>query len=240
MYRDNDDAFELDPSGKRVLKDKHRYRLPLTMKDASPLQRAVAADSHRGRIVDSYGNTKFHRPGWRLGDASFSDGKEAAYREYRDALVKAYKNPGGDVGSGSHWPTSPSTDPAPAGAYPHTAEPKDEGREQSSFDPIEDKLSEIRVALRGRGYGAEEIQDFIDRINDEDDDAILGSGVQARIREFEMKRGQGTPRQQTDSAASIRDRQHAHQQRMNKIYRDIELEISSAWRTPAGPTPNVT
>jgi hypothetical protein len=41
-----------------------------------------------------------------------------------------------------------------------------------------------------------------------------------------------------DSAASIRDRQHAHQQRMNKIYRDVELEVSSAWRTPAGPTSN--
>jgi hypothetical protein len=38
-------------------------------------------------------------PGWRLGDASFSDAKEAAYRDYLDDLTSAYKNPAGDVGS---------------------------------------------------------------------------------------------------------------------------------------------
>jgi hypothetical protein len=153
------------------------------------------------------------------------------HAEYENDLVNAYKNPAGDVGSRNLIGQS---------ARVTNSRPRDEGREQSSFDPIEDKLSEIREALRARGYGAEEIQDFIDRINDEDDDAILRSSVQACIREFEIKRGQNTPRQQTDSAASIRDRQQAHQQRMFTIYRDIELELGSAWRTPAGPTPNVT
>jgi hypothetical protein len=241
MHNDDETNWEWR-NGKKILRDGGRTRVSLR----------DAARSRTGLITDGFGNVEFHKPGFRYADTSnhirnrdanidfvdVAETKRRAYMDYQNDKENSWRNPGGDVGSGSHWPASPSTGPAPAGAT--GSRPRDEGPEQSSFDPIEDKLSEIREALRAHGYGAEEIQDFVDCINDEDDDAILRSSVQARLREFEMKRGHSTPRQQTDSAASIRDRQQAHQQRMDKIYRDIELEIGSAWRTPARPTSNAT
>ena len=182
MYHD-DSNFEII-NGKKVLRDSGRMRVPLRMRDS--LRR-------RTQVVDAYGSTRFHRPGYRFADvtdADIADERRRAYQEYENDLVNAYKNPAGDVGSRNLIGQS---------ARVTGSKPRDEGREQYSFDPIE--LSEIREALRARGYGAEEIQDFIDCINAEDDDAILRSSVQARIREFEMKRGQGTPRQQTDSSS---------------------------------------
>jgi hypothetical protein len=177
MHNDDETNWEWR-NGKKILRDGGRTRVSL--RDTT--------HSGAGLITDGFGNVEFHKPGFRYADIGnrdanidFADATEAkrrAYMDYQNDKENSWRNPGGDVGSGSHWPASPSTGPAPAGAT--GSKPRDESCEQSSVDAIE------------------------------------------------------------DSAASIRDRQHAHQQRMDKIYRDVELEISSAWRTRAGPTSNAS
>ena len=87
-----DDAF--DENG--LLRDGHKIRVPLTMRDAmSPLQREIA--TQRARITDGNGNCgefAFSRPGYRiLVDAAVRDAREAAHREYVDYITNAYKQP---------------------------------------------------------------------------------------------------------------------------------------------------
>ena len=84
-----DNAF--DENG--LLRDGHKIRVPLTMRDAmTPLQREIPTE--RARITDGTGNYRFSRPGWRmLADASVNDAREAARREYLDYITNAYKEP---------------------------------------------------------------------------------------------------------------------------------------------------
>ena len=88
-----DDAF--DENG--LLRDGHKTRVPLTMRDAmTPLQREIA--TKRARVTDGNGNCDefaFSRPGWRiLADASVNDARaarEAAYQEYVDYITNAWR-----------------------------------------------------------------------------------------------------------------------------------------------------
>ena len=70
-----DDAF--DENG--LLRDGHKSRVPLAMRDAmTPLQREIA--TKRAHITDGngdYDEFAFSRPGWRmLADASANDARE--------------------------------------------------------------------------------------------------------------------------------------------------------------------
>jgi len=85
-----DDAF--DENG--LLRDGHKIRVPLTMRDAmTPLQREIA--TKRARITDGNGDSSklaFSRPGWRmLADASVNDALETAYAEYLGDLTNAWR-----------------------------------------------------------------------------------------------------------------------------------------------------
>jgi hypothetical protein len=85
-----DDAY--DENG--LLRDGHKIRVPLTMRDAmTPLQREIA--TQRARITDASGNCDgfaFSRPGYRiLVDAAARDARETAYAEYLDDLTNAWR-----------------------------------------------------------------------------------------------------------------------------------------------------
>jgi len=71
-----EDAF--DENG--LLRDGHKSRVPLTMRDAmTPLQREIA--TRRARVTDGNGDSgefAFSRPGY----AAARDAREAAHREY--------------------------------------------------------------------------------------------------------------------------------------------------------------
>ena len=84
-----DDAF--DENG--LLRDGHKSRVPLTMRDAmTPLQREIA--TKRARLTDGNGNCDefaFSRPGYRiLADAAVNDARAAAYQEYLDYITNAW------------------------------------------------------------------------------------------------------------------------------------------------------
>ena len=92
LYEDfrEDDAF--DENG--LLRDRHKTRVPLAMRDAlTPLQREIA--TIRPRITDGSGNCDefaFSRPGYRiLADASVKDDRDAAYAEYLDYITNAWR-----------------------------------------------------------------------------------------------------------------------------------------------------
>ncbi len=109
--RELSQAQALDHRG--TLKDGTSMRTPLTLRDGKPnpaltdLQRSVAS---RGHVTDAIGSSAFNRPGFRITtDAALRDAREAAYRDYDDALVNStYKTPpgfGGDpriTGQGEH------------------------------------------------------------------------------------------------------------------------------------------
>jgi hypothetical protein len=83
MYHD-DSNFEII-NGKKVLRDRGRMRVPLRMRDS--LRRGT-------QVVDAYGSTRFHRPGYRFADvtdADIADECRRAYQEYENDLVNAYK-----------------------------------------------------------------------------------------------------------------------------------------------------
>jgi hypothetical protein len=92
QYDDDDDDSPLDRNG--LLKDGHSVRVPLSMRDSSSVQRAVAGL----RVVDGQGGTRgLSRPGFRIAvrtsDAMSS--LDAAYRDYEQGLTTAYKTPPG-------------------------------------------------------------------------------------------------------------------------------------------------
>ncbi len=108
--RELTEAQALDHRG--ILKDGITQRVRLTMRDGKPnpaltdLQRSVASR----HVTDATGSSSFNRPGFRVTtDAALRDAREAAYRDYDDALVNStYKTPpgfGGDpriTGQGEH------------------------------------------------------------------------------------------------------------------------------------------
>ena len=87
-----EDAF--DENG--LLRDGHKSRVPLTMRDAmTPLQREIG--TRRARVTDGNGDSgefAFSRPGFRImNDAAARAAREAAHREYVDYITNAYKQP---------------------------------------------------------------------------------------------------------------------------------------------------
>ncbi len=91
-YQDfsEDDAF--DENG--LLRDCHKTRVPMTMRDAmTPLQSKIA--TKRARLTDGNGNSSvfaLSRPGFRLlADAAINDAREAARREYLDYITNAWR-----------------------------------------------------------------------------------------------------------------------------------------------------
>ena len=85
-----DDAF--DENG--LLRDRHKTRVPLAMRDAlTPLQLEIA--TKRARLTDGNGNSDefaFSRPGYRvLADASVNDARDTAYAEYLDYITNAWR-----------------------------------------------------------------------------------------------------------------------------------------------------
>lgn len=95
MTKHYEDFREDDPfDDNGLLRDRHKIRVPLTMRDAmTPLQREIA--TKRARITDGNGNYDefaFSRPGWRmLADASANDARETAYAEYLADLTSAWR-----------------------------------------------------------------------------------------------------------------------------------------------------
>ena len=91
-YEDFREGDAFDEHG--LLRERHKTRVPLAMRDAlTPLQREIA--TKRARITDGTGNADelaFSRPGWRmLADASVNDARETAYAEYLDDLTNAWR-----------------------------------------------------------------------------------------------------------------------------------------------------
>jgi hypothetical protein len=103
----HDDAnFEIvigsDGRRVRILRDGGRVRTPMFMRDGrsnpsmTPLQHGVA--THHA-LTDATGSTDefaFSRPGYRImHDAAARDAREAAYQQYEDELLNAWKAPNG-------------------------------------------------------------------------------------------------------------------------------------------------
>jgi hypothetical protein len=107
-----DDAF--DDNG--LLRDGHKIRVPLTMRDAmTPLQREIA--TKRARLTDGTGNYSklaFSRPGWRmLADASVNDARETAHAEYLADLTTAWRRGAGKEEVVSDVPKTSGNDAMP-------------------------------------------------------------------------------------------------------------------------------
>ncbi len=76
-----DAAQALDANG--VLRDGCTVRVPAYLRDAA---------HDRIRVHDGHGGRNFHRPGWRVSDASIQDARETARQEYIARMADAYKN----------------------------------------------------------------------------------------------------------------------------------------------------
>jgi hypothetical protein len=86
---DDDDAF--DERG--VLRDGHRFRVPLMMQDA--MQRDIA--SHAARLHDGRGGPVGHRPGFIYSTDAATQDVAQAYAEYAQQARDAWKSPGHEV-----------------------------------------------------------------------------------------------------------------------------------------------
>ena len=76
---DDDDTFELSPSGTRILRDGGRARVGLM-------------DAQAVRLHDGRGNPVGHRPGFVISGTVFNrDEREQAYADYERDLTAAYK-----------------------------------------------------------------------------------------------------------------------------------------------------
>jgi hypothetical protein len=228
-----DDVFEWR-NDKKILRDGARLRVPLQMRDSL----------RQARITDGLGGTNLHRPGFRVGDRSLHDAKQAAYDAYETEMQNAWRNPTGtQTGAGSPMGEREG-DICTIDGYPgHLlrgpdgkltcipdktrqramgAKPNDQGL----GDPVEDKLLEIEQALRARSHDDGAIGAYLDRLAAEEDDRrILNMAVGDWVRAFEMarQRNPDLERAQSDSGRN-------HQQRMSRIYADYDRTLQDAWR----------
>jgi hypothetical protein len=99
----DDDNFKtitgLDGKPTRILKDRGRVRISMTMRDSlSALQRSVADDTARdtNRITDGRSDdpTALNRPGFRVPTVQDRRAVNDAYAEYQNELTNAYRRVG--------------------------------------------------------------------------------------------------------------------------------------------------
>ena len=84
--RDVDEAEALDERG--ILRDGYSVTTPMIMRDATPLQRAIAQSE--ARLHDGHGNAPGHRPGFVMRD-TFFDERDKARAEYEAELCSAWR-----------------------------------------------------------------------------------------------------------------------------------------------------
>jgi hypothetical protein len=202
-----DDNFEViinaDGRRKKILRDGHRVRVPLMLRDSAnpaltPLQHAVAS---RQQLSDA--ELASCRPGFRYGQRAMSDAKATAYQLYDAEIGRAYLKPlgfGNDpalTGVGSHGPRQepPAGGPCTKDGWPGVWR---RGADGKMVCDITAAQRDVKAQLRSR----------IDP--DEDDDEEEDNGAERSVAQ----------------AASD------HQQRMAKIYDAMDQELRERWRQP--------
>jgi hypothetical protein len=203
--RDNDDDF--DERG--LLKDGHRFRVPIKMMDA--IQRSVARHFQRRQhpqdsaafprperrtfVTAADGGTMgLHRPGWRL-PAGGHVGDKALRDSYADESERARDLYIYDITNAWKRPDTMTEDNA----------------------EMEARASAIRNALLSRGHSPDEVEDYLD---DLDDDDILDGDIGGHIAAFEERL------KDRDTRALALDRRT----RLDELYRQRDVELSQQWR----------
>lgn len=227
MRRYNQYLSRDDWDERGLLRDGHSYRVKITLADSADephfvRDERIARDSRTSRTVHdgtSDTGTLWHRPGWRMTDATRwsptpdanTDDRQAAYDSYHDDLINAYKNPFGDddgpTGAGSKGPRRRR----PLGADLPAQEFKEE------FDPDED--IDIATKPHRRKKRAEE--------EDDDTEDSLVKFVDVPVRAARPGLAAATA-----SDRRIKRTQDQHDAMMEQLYLADELEKREAWKNP--------
>jgi len=96
---DNPDRFRDALDNRGILKDGKAVRVPTFLRDGINPSLTSQVASSRPHLTDANGSSDkfaFSRPGFRImHDVAAHDACEAAYQQYQDELVNAWKTPNG-------------------------------------------------------------------------------------------------------------------------------------------------
>jgi hypothetical protein len=207
------DSYAVGGEVVEILKDQRRFKIPMSMADGfTPEMRDAVEQQLRPRdskafpriagrmhITDQFGSTAgLHKPGWRcasggtLGDGWLRDGlhdeAQLAYADYEDRLTNAWRGRDADNGEGGH------------------------------YDETSARRTVIRKALLQRSHAPDDVEDYVEDLDDDD----LYGDLDSHVAAFEADNSG----RQTDAATLARD----HKAKMDELYRQRDAELSNQWR----------
>jgi hypothetical protein len=193
-----------------LLRDGHRYRVPMTLRDSKP--------KPTQHLHDGHGNQIGHRPGWVVATNPLNVAqRQQAHDAYLDELTNAWRGDAvGEGPEGSVCTVKGAAYPALFGSPGHI----------KNGVCVPDQLAADARAKPDPEEDPDD-DDEDDKDEDDDDNEVRDTRRRRRFRQYDP---QGRQRSVTeeDTAKRMRD----HQANMQRLYNDRDYELTQAWRNP--------